>query len=839
MILSEAQSQLDVPIASLECKGSLTKCLDKISNQTSVSFNYKNEAIEKAKFQINVKNTTLRAVLDEIRNECDIDYTYNNHLGITLIELPKFYVIGSISDAISSERLAGVLITTTSQATETQSDHNGLFSIYTTRSELVIIAYHPLYQLTKAVIKPDENKFLYIKMIPIIELNQIEVNQIDSIKLPFKNFDEISPSEKIIPTVGGETDALNNVKLIPGVSNVSFGNQGMVVRGGGPDQNNILVDGVPVYKTFHLLGLFSIFNSTSINNIKVHKDAFPLKHNNRLSSVIDVGLNNGNKEKPTAEADIGILSSGFSINGPIIKNKLSYTLSTRRTYADILSLPIQRLVDNKSDLKSTNRLWCYDIFGKVHFQPNKKNQLSLMAYNGGDQLNFETRFALGDAMETDERTKSGLGWRNNLLGFQWHYIASSRVQTHLELARSSYNLTFLDRYSLSQVELELQNELSYTNGLSDTRLSADVDIILNKKNMLQVGLGVIGYSFEPFEQKYTTQNLISSYDTLLTTRTIQATEFFMYAENKTYFEGGSVVYGLGYTYFKGDTAQYHRFQPKLVLTQNINRNNQLRFSLSVANQFIHQAPNNNLGLPIDIWLPLVGSLKPMSTTQLSSRYIIKKKSIEASLGIFSKYYNNVLENTNGGSLEVKGDLTTNLESGTGRSYGAELALKYRLNNFNYYSAYTYSRSKMTIAGINNAIEYFSRYDRPHEISILVERNLNFNSKLIFAFSLASGNPITIPSSRYVALVNGEPVVIEEFEQINNYRLPSTHHLDISYVRNKSYRRIKTTLVLGIYNVYNQHNPFMVYMGINENAEPVLKSRSFLPIMPMFKYIISL
>ena len=836
---AEAQSNLDAPISALECKGNLSKCLDLLTNQTNVSFNYKNDVIEKSKFQIKVQNTTLRAVLDEVREKCDIDYAYSNAIGITLVQRPKFYVLGSLVHATSSERLSGVSITYTSQRLPLESDKNGLFSIYTTQDELEIIAYHPLFQLVKVVIKPSENKFIYIKLTPIVALNEIEVNQLDSIKLPFKSFDELSPSQKIVPTVGGETDAFNNIKLLPGVSNVSFGNRGLIVRGGGPDQSSALIDGVPVYKTFHLLGLFSVLNSSSINNIKVHKDGLPLKYSNRLSSVIDVGLNNGNKQKTSAEADIGILSSGFSINGPILKDKLSYALTARRTYFDLLSLPIQRLVDRNSDLKSTNRLWCFDIFGKIHFQPNYKNQFSLMSYNGGDQLNFETRFLVDNEKQTDEQTKSGLGWRNNLVGFQWHYMANSRIQTNLEVSRSTYNLNFLDRYSLYQKELELVNELSYSNGLSDDRITMDVDIILNKNNMLQVGTGFIRYTFEPFKQNYNTKNLISSFDTLLTTQGVTATESMVFAENKTYFKGGNVVYGMGIRYFNSDTFNYIRLQPKFILTQNINRYNQLKFGFSVVNQFIHQAPNNNLGLPIDIWLPISAQFKPMNVTQLSSKYVLKKTSFESSAGVFNKYYTNMLEFANGGPLKGEGDLTKNLVSGIGRAYGLELASKYSKSDYSIYAAYTYCRSLLTVAGINDNLAYFSRYDRPNEVNILAEHKLNAKDKLIVSFSYASGNPITIPSSRYMALVNGEQVIIEEFEKINNFRLPSTHHVDISYVHTKSYAKFRSTLILGIYNIYNQHNPFMVYLGVNKNDEPSLKSRSYLPVMPMFKYTLSL
>ena len=229
-------------------------------------------------------------------------------------------------------------------------------------------------------------------------------------------------------------------------------------------------------------------------------------------------------------------------------------------------------------------------------------------------------FLVDNEKQTDEQTKSGLGWRNNLVGFQWHYMANSRIQTNLEVSRSTYNLNFLDRYSLYQKELELVNELSYSNGLSDDRITMDVDIILNKNNMLQVGTGFIRYTFEPFKQNYNTKNLISSFDTLLTTQGVTATESMVFAENKTYFKGGNVVYGMGIRYFNSDTFNYIRLQPKFILTQNINRYNNSEVIVGGDSGNIIFASVNNEIVLLGTWY-LGGSSKNPGNNIGTSSYI--------------------------------------------------------------------------------------------------------------------------------------------------------------------------------------------------------------------------
>ncbi|MGB0851075.1 MAG: TonB-dependent receptor plug domain-containing protein, partial [Bacteroidia bacterium] len=340
-----AQSTNDNSLSSFRYSGSLKGCLDSISKITSVRFNYKYSTIDKRRVEIPRRSYQLEEVLKVIVSQTQLQYDIIDHKSVSIFAPKGYFVYGTVVSKTSGEKVANALISVAHLSESVTTDKDGIFRFYVLSRTTTILVYHEDFQVVSKefITHPDLN--LIIKLDPILALEEVEVNENDESRLALRSFDEVKPSNEIIPTVGGENDALNNVKLLPGVQNVTFGDQGLSIRGGSPDQNNILIDGIPVYKTYHILGLFSVFHPQIISSIKLHKDAFPTKYGSRLSSVVDVSLNNGNKKKTVVEANIGILSSGIGINGPLLKNKISYNLYARRTYADVIAVPFQRWSD--------------------------------------------------------------------------------------------------------------------------------------------------------------------------------------------------------------------------------------------------------------------------------------------------------------------------------------------------------------------------------------------------------------------------------------------------------------------------------------------------------------
>lgn len=815
--------------------GSLSAYLNILTSQSGTRFSYKSKNIQRKKITITPECTTLKQALYQIKIQCLLD---NNRVGaksITLFPAKIEYIVGTILQAESKERIVGAVIQVAEDKSTVVTDNEGNFRLFSILDSVNIVVYHPYYQLLKARIKIEKNRQFFFNMQPIRSLQEVSVINVDSVKISKLSFDEVKPASKQVVAVGGESDAMAHIKLVPGVQNVSFGQQGLTIRGGSPDQNFTLLDGIPVYNTYHLLGLFSIFNSASVNSIKLHKDAFPAKYTNRLSSVIDVQLKNGNKQNTELEADIGVLSSGICINGPILKNKLSYSISARRTYADLLTLPLQSVFSPNG----TSRLWSYDLLGKVHWQINPSNDISISGYNGGDQLDFRTRLSFEDKEVNEERTKGALGWRNQVVGAKWNSKLGARFELHADASFSGYRLRFSDEYNLSNDSNSIFNSSSYTNGLRELRAGVDIDIRWNKNNTLTAGVGAVDYFFLPFERGYTSITPTSFTDTNLVSRDILSGERFAFLENKTFFKGGNITYGFRVSSFLAGKTNYTRFQPKIHLTQNIKKRQQLRISMTVSNQFVHLVPNNNLGLPVDIWLPVTETLKPMGMTQLSTKYVIKGENWELESGIFSKYYSNILEHESGAQLLTEENWENNLKVGTGRSYGLELAAKVHQQKWTGYGSYTYCRATRNIPDINDGRTYFSKFDRPNVINLLAEYRFNEKFKFITSWSFASGNPITVPVSRYITMVGDQEIVIEEYGDLNNYRLPSTHHLDIAFIKEREYKKFKSSITFGVFNIYNRLNPFMAFIGLDENAEPQLRLRSYLPILPTFKYSIKI
>ena len=829
---------------TLSFSGYLLECIDSIENQTNVHFNYKIQNLVDKHITLKCLNEPLRNILIIIEDSCGLSHDRLEDKIINLFPVREFVISGSIIDINSSERVSNAVIKLNNNM-YVVSDQMGMFQLSVPNREVSIDVYHPGYQISNNRVRVNQNQYLYIRLKPVTNLETVEITSKDNLVQDFKDYDQINSMHLQIPSLNGKIDALNSIKLIPGIQNVSYGQQGLSVRGGGPDQNFILVDGIPVYNTFHLMGLYSIFNTPIVNNIRVYKDVFPSKYSNRLSSIVDIGLNNGNKNKTELFLDLGLLSSAVAINGPIVKNKLSYSLSARRTYLDLFIRPLQNIEDRSNAIKNKSYLWSLDLFGKIHYQINEHNQLSFTSYYGGDQLNFTSKLNVNSPNQFTEKTEGALGWRNTLLGMKWNSKLTSRVLLTTEASISSYTLNFLDKYSLDEDNNYSSNSSNYKSGIREIHSSMDANVFLNDRNLAKIGFGIANYNFLPYERTYkvTDNDYASSIfydtDTIVKSSSFDSYEYFSFIENKTYFRSGYVNYGIRLTQYSNQTNDFIYFQPKLFSLFNLTKKSQLRIGYSITNQFIQLIPNNNLGLPIDIWLPVSNALKPISANQFIFKLAHNYSHGNFSIGFFDKRFRHIAEyNLNTPNLYSQ-NWEANINQGIGSSYGLESNFDMKFDKLSLNLAYTYCRSNRTIENINNGELYYSKFDRPHDFSIWTSHSFSDNKKLMISFNYISGNPITLPVGRYVTFINDEPVILEDFDQINNFRLPAIHHLDISYAIEKQHKKFKSTLVFGVYNIYNRFNPFMAFIGLDESSDPVLKIRSLMPILPIAKYSIKI
>ena len=842
---ANAQSLLDREIGKFHFSGTLVDCIDSIMLRTDVDFNYKLEHVIDKTVKISWANADLAKALAYFQNQYDLRYEVNkNSISIIAKKNQKIIISGTVLDITSSERIPFVRISFNDDIHDFTTDPNGLFQLSTQNSAIELRIQHQNYQTKYIELNVINGQHLIIKLVPIVKLDSIHVkSHIDSIGLVWKDYDQLNLKLNY-PTLIGELDLLTTVKLLPGIQNSSFGQQGLSVRGGDPDQNSILVDKIPVYNTFHLMGLYSIFNTPNIQNINIYKEAFPSQFANRLSTVIDIGLHNGNKKSTEVFVDLGLLSNGLAINGPILKNKLSYSLSLRRTNADLFYRPIEFFKNRSNPYKSSSYLWSLDIFGKLHYQLNVDNELSITSYFGGDQLNFNSNLTTSVPEFTEEKTNGSIGWRNKLVGLKWQTRFNSRLHFNLYASFSNYELKLIDEYNLEKQDINTINSSNYRSGIQEFRTLGNTRIFLNSNNLMKVGLGSVNYGFLPYSRNYvskTTDNIntinTTEIDTNFSTNSFVTTEYYGYVDHKMYTRFGYVNFGIRATQYINQKKSFWYIQPKLYSSINLNKKSQLRLGYSKSNQFIQLIPNNSLGLPIDIWLPINNALQPLHVTQWSGRFSIKNRNGNISFGVFDKAYRNIVEY----DLNTPNILNQNWEnsmvSGNGISRGLESGFDFKFNNSTINFAYAYSRSMRTVDEINNGETYYTKFDRPHDFSFWASHSFKNKHELSIAFNYISGNLITLPTGRFITYLNNQKVILEDFDDINNFRLPAIHHLDVSYRISKNHKKMKSNLIIGVYNVYNRLNPFMAFIGIDESSQPVLKIRSLMPILPIIKYAI--
>lgn len=829
---------LDTRIDHWSCESSLITCLQDIESRTSVRFAYKQETLNGLTLNISVDSSTLGELLKEICVQHRLQYQiFDEVITLSPLERKDHPLVLRILDASNLEAVPNAMVFVYDGPFLGYTDEYGLLRTIAPSDTLRIEIIKENYQYLYAEVYPSIYPFSQLELRPAFQYDEVEVKASKSNNvLKGRSFEDIRPNQDRFPAFAGESDALMNMQLSGGIQNVGLGDPGLIIRGGGPDQNNILIDGIPVYNTFHILGLYSIFNSSTINDIKLYKDAFPSKYGSRLSSVVDVNLYNGNKQRLEGDADIGVVSSGISLNGPLVKDRLSFSLAARRSYADILTLPVQRFLNRNQAIDNTTSLWYYDVFAKLHLQIDERNQIKFTFYNGGDEFNFESNLQLPDELSTRETSNAGLQWRNRLGGVQWHSVLSPSLFIKVQSAYSEYYMSFNDGYEFANDQTQYSSQSTYNSGISEWRNSIDINHYQSKNNTLHYGIGVVNYLFQPFEHQYGTQNVFGQYDTSLFIQSLNSVETFAYLEDNIAIPEGRISAGMRISRFESDGKVFHSVQPRFFITKALSEKVQVRVAITDMAQFLHLLPNNNLGLPIDIWLPVTRKLEPLRSFQFSTglRYYTEK--VQVGGAIFAKNYRNLIEHKNGSNfLSNQKSWEKDVLIGTGTSYGMEMQLKWNIANWEIASAYTYCRSTRTFNGLNNNGTYFSKYDRPHSLNIIGIYEFTKRSQLIVNFSFTSGNPISIPTSRYVIMVGEVPVVAEEYARINNYRLPATHHLDVAYKTIRQYKKFNTELVAGVYNIYNRLNPFMVYIGVDEKLDPVLKLRSYQPMMPMVKY----
>lgn len=625
---------------------------------------------------------------------------------------------------------------------------------------------------------------------------------------------------KSLPALFGEVDVLKSVQLLPGVQSGGEGNTGFYVRGGGSDQNLVLLDGTTIYNAGHLFGFFSVFNADAVKNVEITKSGMPAYYGGRLASVLDVAQNDGNMKKFQFDGGIGLIFSRLTIQGPIKKERCSFIISARRTYIDAL---IQPFLKKTSPLKGT-KFYFYDLNAKINVVINDKHRLFLGAYYGRDKYGFKS---------SSGSTNVYFKWGNAAASLRWNYIINPQLFLNTTFSFTNYDFA-------TEMGIDIYT-MKMTSGVRDVALQTELTYQPHFPHLFKFGVHYIFHTFFPNSMSVEAgenQNL-----SLPHVNPYYAHELAIYANDEfEIFKWWKINLGLRYTHFEhigrftryvfneygmltdsivykpGQMIkQYNNVEPRFSTRFQVAKATSIKASYTLNYQYLHQVALATISLPTDVWMPSTDIVKPQIGHQVSLGVYqnFHKNMFESYVDFYYKHMNNLVEYKDGINID---DITQNADQmyvfGKGWSYGVEIFFKKALGRFTGFIGYTLSFTQRKFPDLNYGEVFYAKYDRRHDVSInlsydIIPKKLTASAVWVFA----SGNTMTIPIGYYFLAGS----LVTEYSARNAYRLDPYHRLDLSLNWNIVKRkRFETSLNFSVYNVYNRKNPFFIFFETTTN-----------------------
>lgn len=776
---------------------------------------------------------------------------------LTSMAQQKFTISGYIEDASTGEKLIGANVFDPKSNSGTTSNTFGFFSLTIPKDSVYLAVSYIGYQTSYYRLYLDKDLAINIQLKDGTELEEIVVTaeqgeriedrvQMSQIEVPIKQIQKL-------PALLGEVDILKTLQLLPGVQSGGEGTSGLYVRGGSPDQNLILLDGVPVYNVSHLFGFFSVFNADAIKSVTLTKGGFPARYGGRLSSVLEINMKEGNMKEFKGEGAIGTVFSKLTLEGPIIKDKTSFIISGRRTYIDVLAAPFITTGLAAQNIDADVNLFFYDLNAKINHKFSDKDRLYLSAYLGDDV--FKTTFTEDLRELGGFSTTAGLDWGNVTSAMRWNRMWSNKLFSNTTVTYSRYK--FNTAFGFEEISVNNNGgldrsaaALEYISGIEDYAGKIDFDYIPNPNHYIRFGAGVTNHTFTPgvSQAKIT----VGAIDTVLNTgsQNTQANEFALYIEDDlkigTKFQANIGVHASA---FAVDGKNYFSVQPRLGMLYHLPDNYSIKGSFATMTQFIHLLTNEGLGLPTDLWVPTTKDIVPEQSWQ-TGLGIAKtfNDMFEVSVEGYYKEMKNLLSYVEGASfinepgVEDEG-WEARVTQGDGRSYGAEFFMQKKTGDFTGWIGYTLSWTNRQFDDINGGEVYPFKYDRRHDFSIVAAYDITDKISASAVWVYGTGNAITLPESRhnafYPASYQGalEPywqTQVERADSKNGFRMDAYHRLDVAVEFHKKRKYWEETIVVGAYNVYSRLNPFFINDEFRFGERKFVQYGLF-PLIPSLSY----
>ncbi|WP_052180612.1 TonB-dependent receptor [Alistipes sp. ZOR0009] len=817
----------------------LTQALKSISKKYNVQIAYNPSLTDKVKVNVNIENKNVEEALQQLTQKTGFKIIRVEAHSFILEEVKapvrpptptkkkKYTISGYLSQDGSSEKLIAATVAVKGQPIGTSTNEFGFYSITLEEGSyelaFTFVGYRP--QVKQIDLK--ENLSLNVSLSPGQLLEEVVVKGNKELDFHFKpqmSANTISMDYvKSTPILFGEADVLKTLQLLPGVKTGNEGSAGMYIRGGSPDQNLILLDGVPIYNAAHLLGFFSIFNADAINSTQLLKGGFPARFGERLSSVVDIRMKDGNMEKYEGEVALGFISSKLSINGPIVKNRTSFIVSARRTYADLL---FKALSSDKSGYNEIPSVYFYDINAKINHKFSDNDRLYLSLYKGRDVMSYkyEDNFSINE-VSSIEKLNFGINWGNGIAALRWNHIFSPKLFANTTTTFTRYNFRIKNSYTQKSDEPDNNQDITsrFLSGIDDIGAKIDFDYLPSTKHTMKFGVSAIYHIFSPSvsEQIITEQG---TEDKEVENKHIYAKELAAYYEDQIRLTSRLTGnFGLRTSLFNVDSHTYCSIEPRLSLSWLTSNRSSIKFSYAEMSQYLHFLTSGSLSLPSDLWVPTTKKVKPQHSRQVALGYTYNLGDVLFSLETYYKRMNRIIEYKDGSIFNTSDvNWEDKVTSGKGDCYGAEFLIEKKVGKLTGWIGYTLSWSDRTFNELNFGKKFPYSYDRRHDVSITC--NYQFSPKIDVGATwvYSTGRAYTLGTDNYPAYEGdvsgtGSKNQVSYISNRNNVRLPSYHRLDFGVNFRKKKRWYERTWTLGVYNVYNRLNTFYVYPNYDKGT----------------------
>ena len=721
---------------------------------------------------------------------------------ITQAQTSKFTLNGTVKDKKTGETLIGVAVYVKEiSGTGTSSNEYGFYSLTLPQGKYHVISNYVGYKADTVVVNLTADTKLdrslsenTSQLKEVVVSNKRKDDNLRKTEIGVEKLD-IKEIEKI-PIIFGEKDILKTIQLLPGVKSAGEGNSGFFVRGGSADQNLILLDEAPVYNASHLLGFFSTFNSDALKDVSIIKGNSPAQYGGRLSSVLDVKMKEGNNQGYNVTGGLGLISSRLSVEGPIQKDKSSFIVSGRRTYADVFL----KATDDFKD----NSLYFYDLNAKANYRINEKNRIYASGYFGRDVLGFGDNF--------------GIDWGNTTATVRWNSIISPKLFSNTSFIYSNYDYNI--KINSGGTDFNINSQIK------DWNLKQEFQFFPNAKNSWRFGFNSIHHNITPSrfegdnitaeekESRYSLENAVFANNTMKLSNKFTldyGLRFSFYTilggDTHNIYDKGTLTDSV--VLESGDFGKtYYNLEPRMQFSYLLNDVSSIKGGYARNTQHLHLLSNSTSSTPTDQWIGNSYNIKPEISDQMSIGYFrnFSNNRFQFSVEGYYKHMQNQVDYKDGADINSAPDIERELLYGIGRAYGVELLLKKTEGKFTGWVGYTLSKTERKIDGINNNEWYAARQDRTHDLSVVGMYQLTKRWSLSGLFVYNTGNAVTFPSGKYN--VGGNTTYY--YTERNGYRMPAYHRFDIGATYTKPHKkRFESSWNFSVYNVYGRENAYTI------------------------------